>query len=32
MKRFLLLALVGAILLNAIPALADDGFFVLKGL
>jgi hypothetical protein len=28
MKKLLLLALVGAILLNAVPALADDGFYV----
>jgi hypothetical protein len=28
MKRLLLLALVGAILLNATPTLADDGFYV----
>ena len=31
MKRFLLLSLVGAILLNAVPALADDGFYVIAG-
>jgi hypothetical protein len=31
MKRFLLLSLVGAILLNAFPALADDGFYVIGG-
>jgi hypothetical protein len=29
MKRFLLLSLVGAILLNAVPALAEDGFYVI---
>ena len=31
MKRFLLLSLVGAILLNAAPALSDDGFYVIAG-
>jgi hypothetical protein len=31
MKKLLLLALVAAILLNAIPALADDGFYVIGG-
>jgi hypothetical protein len=31
MKRLLFLVLVGAILLNAIPALAQDGFYVIAG-
>jgi hypothetical protein len=31
MKRFLLLSLVGAVLLNAVPTLADDGFYVIAG-